>query len=82
MKKQIHIFMALIAFGINGSELFAQQPKNCKEILDSSPSSASGLYIIDPDGTGPISTMSCYCDMTTDGGGVDPYFKLQSFNGD
>lgn len=61
--------MALIAFGINGSELFAQQPKNCKEILDSSPSSASGLYIIDPDGTGPISSMSCYCDMTTDGGG-------------
>lgn len=44
--------------------------KSCKEIIDSYPNAASGNYTIDPDGTaGPQPVTSCYCDMTTDGGG-------------
>jgi len=44
--------------------------KSCKEILNNNASAASGLYTIDPDGVaGTQPTTSCYCDMTTDGGG-------------
>ena len=44
--------------------------KSCKEILAASPGSASGTYIIDPDGPGGAQpNTTCYCDMTTDGGG-------------
>lgn len=44
--------------------------KSCKEILTIFPASPSGVYTIDPDGsTGALSSTSCYCDMTTDGGG-------------
>jgi gliding motility-associated-like protein len=47
----------------------AQVPRNCKEILDLNPAALSGVYSIDPDGTGPLPTMDCQCDMVTDGGG-------------
>lgn len=43
--------------------------KNCKEILEYDNTSISGIYTIDIDGDGSLSTMDCYCDMTTDGGG-------------
>jgi F5/8 type C domain/Fibrinogen beta and gamma chains, C-terminal globular domain len=44
--------------------------KSCKEILTTFPNSSSGVYTIDPDGsTGALPSTSCYCDMTTDGGG-------------
>ena len=44
--------------------------KSCKEILNTFPNSSSGVYTIDPDGsTGTLPSTSCYCDMTTDGGG-------------
>lgn len=43
--------------------------KSCKEILDFYPMSLSGQYTIDPDGAGALGSTSCYCDMTTDGGG-------------
>ena len=43
--------------------------KSCKEILNFYPMSPSGQYTIDPDGTGTLPSTSCYCDMTTDGGG-------------
>jgi hypothetical protein len=44
--------------------------KSCKEILTTFPNSTSGVYTIDPDGsTGTLPSTSCYCDMTTDGGG-------------
>jgi hypothetical protein len=44
--------------------------KSCKEILTNKASAVSGVYNIDPDGaTGALPGTSCYCDMTTDGGG-------------
>lgn len=44
------------------------QPASCAQWL-SLGYTTSGVYSIDPDGTGPLPTMSAYCDMTTDGGG-------------
>lgn len=44
--------------------------KSCNEIITNFPNSTSGVYIIDPDGTaGTQPATTCYCDMTTDGGG-------------
>jgi len=44
--------------------------KSCKEILTSTASAVSGVYTIDPDGAaGTLPATTCYCDMTTDGGG-------------
>jgi hypothetical protein len=43
--------------------------KNCKDIIDYYPMSISGVYTIDPDGPGVSPSISCYCDMDTDGGG-------------
>jgi hypothetical protein len=42
---------------------------SCSEILRLSPGAPSGGYTIDPDGTGPRTTVAVHCDMTTDGGG-------------
>jgi hypothetical protein len=42
---------------------------SCKDILSAKPSSADGIYPIDPDGEGPNSPIDVYCDMTSDGGG-------------
>ena len=42
---------------------------SCKDILDNSPGSASGIYHIDPDGNGNVTAFNAYCDMTfLDGG--------------
>ena len=43
--------------------------RSCKDILSYYPMSISGVYIIDPDGVGAGTSISCYCDMDTDGGG-------------
>ncbi len=44
--------------------------KSCKEIIYNFPNSTTGVYIIDPDGSvGSLPATTCYCDMTTDGGG-------------
>jgi hypothetical protein len=44
--------------------------KSCKDILLTYPGSTSGIYTIDPDGSGgALPATSCYCDMETDGGG-------------
>jgi hypothetical protein len=51
------------------TELKAQSPRNCSEIHFSNPSAPSGIYTIDPDGNGPLPSIDCQCDMTTDGGG-------------
>jgi len=51
------------------AELYAQAPRNCSEIHYVNPSAPDGVYIIDPDGGGPLPSIKCNCDMTTDGGG-------------
>ena len=44
--------------------------KSCKEIITNFPNATDGVYTIDPDGTaGATPSTTCYCDMTTDGGG-------------
>ncbi len=44
--------------------------KSCNEIKTNFPNATDGVYVIDPDGTaGATVATSCYCDMTTDGGG-------------
>lgn len=43
--------------------------KSCQEIKTNFPNATDGVYVIDPDGTGATAATSCYCDMTTDGGG-------------
>jgi hypothetical protein len=43
--------------------------KSCKDIITFFPLSESGIYTIDPDGSGTLPSIICYCDMSTDGGG-------------
>jgi hypothetical protein len=46
-----------------------ETPKTCAALLAAAPSTKSGVYTIDPDGDGPQSPFSAYCDMATDEGG-------------
>jgi hypothetical protein len=41
----------------------------CAALHESSPALGSGVYDIDPDGSGPRPMVRAYCDMVTDGGG-------------
>lgn len=44
--------------------------KSCNEIKTNFPNASDGVYVIDPDGNaGATAATTCYCDMTTDGGG-------------
>jgi len=43
--------------------------RSCLDIKTVVPWSGDGIYLIDPDGTGPIETFPVRCDMTRDGGG-------------
>jgi hypothetical protein len=56
---------------LNGSwvSMYCAPLTSCKAIKTVYPLSTDGIYTIDPDSTGPLANMSCYCDMTTDGGG-------------
>ncbi|MFO0606731.1 MAG: fibrinogen-like YCDxxxxGGGW domain-containing protein [Polyangiales bacterium] len=42
--------------------------RNCAEVLAAG-GTASGVYTIDPDGSGPLGFTSVYCDQANDGGG-------------
>lgn len=44
-------------------------PASCKAILAASSNAQSGIYVIDPDGAGPVVEQPAYCDMVFDGGG-------------
>jgi hypothetical protein len=61
------IFLSILLTSALSS--ICQTQRNCSQILAHDPSSASGVYTIDPDGGGALPSMQCYCDMTTDGGG-------------
>lgn len=45
------------------------QGSSCLEILQNGLSTGDGVYVLDPDGTGPNKPFETFCDMTTDGGG-------------
>jgi hypothetical protein len=62
-------FTCFISVFLCVSILNAQPYKNCSEIHFFNSSASSGVYLIDPDGNGPMLPMNCQCDMTTDGGG-------------
>lgn len=47
----------------------AAPASSCRAIRTASPSSPSGVYPIDPDGTGPTEPFMAWCDMTLTGGG-------------
>ena len=56
--------------------------RNCQEILAANPSSTSGVYSISYDGTGSFnSTLSVYCNMTTNGGGWTLVMKQKANDG-
>lgn len=42
---------------------------SCLEIIKKQPTSPSGAYWLDPDGSGPVAAFQTYCEMVTDGGG-------------
>ncbi len=42
---------------------------SCKDIRDAGGSPTSGIYTVDPDGTGSAAPVDVYCDMSTEGGG-------------
>ncbi|HTU62892.1 MAG TPA: fibrinogen-like YCDxxxxGGGW domain-containing protein, partial [Polyangiales bacterium] len=47
----------------------AAHPIDCRELLFTAPATTSGVYTIDPDGSGAIAPFSVYCDMSAHGGG-------------
>ena len=49
-------------------KVLSGKPKTCSEIRSRHPGSSSGNYIIDPDGTGGVTPISVYCDMSDKGG--------------
>ncbi len=63
------ILITLIIIQFNTSPLQAQTLRNCSEIHFINPAAPCGVYVIDPDGAGPMPSMDCQCDMTNDGGG-------------
>jgi hypothetical protein len=44
-------------------------PTTCRTLHLSQPTLPDGVYRLDPDGAGPGTPFTAYCDMTTDGGG-------------
>lgn len=64
---------ACSSFGSNdtgsGGSGEAVAQKSCKELHAVDPSKSSGVYTIDPDGSGPSKAVEVYCDMTTAEGG-------------
>ncbi|MEY4616844.1 MAG: hypothetical protein RJB66_1804 [Pseudomonadota bacterium] len=56
--------------------------KSCSEIKTYGPSgSTSGVYTIDPDGSGGVAAFNVYCDMSTDGGGWTIFYASSGSDG-
>ena len=52
---------------------------SCNELHTFYPSLSSGQYTIDPDGSGPVTPLSVYCDMTyNDGNGAGGWTLIES----
>ena len=58
----------------------ALKPASCAEIHDADGSLPSGIFEIDPDGTGGLAPLDVYCDMLTDGGGWTLIFVAQTMD--
>eukprot|EP01116_Phalansterium_solitarium_P005001 TRINITY_DN1625_c0_g1_i5.p1 TRINITY_DN1625_c0_g1~~TRINITY_DN1625_c0_g1_i5.p1 ORF type:complete len:2391 (+),score=774.34 TRINITY_DN1625_c0_g1_i5:133-7305(+) len=54
---------------------FVPYPRSCQEVLWANSGSTSGLYWIDPDGTGPMFAYRVWCDMDLDGGGWTSFWR-------
>jgi len=57
-------------------------PSSCKAIHTDQPNMPSGMYMIDPDGTGGDAPLSVVCDMAVEGGGWTIIFFPTSTNFD
>jgi hypothetical protein len=67
------------AFWIRSKAVLAPQGTSCKDIKQRKPSSATGVYVIQPGGQ--IAT-KVLCDMTTDGGGWMLTYVVRNDGGD
>ncbi|MEZ4309307.1 MAG: fibrinogen-like YCDxxxxGGGW domain-containing protein [Polyangiaceae bacterium] len=47
---------------------------SCRGVLEAHPGAPTGVYVLDPDGAGPVASRPVLCDMSTDGGGWTAMF--------
>lgn len=65
-------FTCTCANGFSGATCNVYPP-SCAAIKAANAGAGDGDFVIDPDGAGPLGTLTVFCDMTTDGGGYTYY---------